>query len=242
VNKRQKKNKAEMIMNVYYRYIGESHVSNLIKELDAKKEEIDKIEVPETLDIWFKDFLNSEKIKEQKKKRAARFKKICSSTAVAAMVVLASMAIITFSVESVRAKVYDFLVKTYEEFSEIVIDKSNTEQAAIEGWDTYYYPEYLPEGYRYKDKSGNGEMKFIYFTNDTEELSLVQIDNETGVKMDPGKFEVIKIFVRNREGMLVINGESKMLYWSNDEYSFILTGINVQKEDLIRIAESIKKR
>jgi hypothetical protein len=242
VNKRQKKNKAEMIMNVYYRYIGKSHVSNLIKEMDAKKEEIDKIKVPETLDIWFKDFLNSEKIKEQKKKRAARFRKICSRMAVAAMVILAPMTIITFSVESVRAKVYDFLVKTYEEFSEIVIDKSNTKPAAIEGWDTYYYPEYLPEGYRYKDKSGNGEMKFIYFTNDMEELSLVQIDNETGMKMDPGKFEVIKIFVRNMEGMMVINGESKMLYWSNDEYSFIISGIKIQKEDLIRMAESIKKR
>ena len=42
----------DIVMESYYKLIGEAHIENIVDDLASKADEIDKVKVPESLDDW----------------------------------------------------------------------------------------------------------------------------------------------------------------------------------------------
>lgn len=148
---------------------------------------------------------------------------------------------VTFGVKAIREAVIDFFVETFEKFS-IVGFKDEDVSKTLDHIETYYAPTYIPEGYELKKDEkiltyrrmhymcGND---YIEFRQNTLQLFSTYIDTEAS------KTESVSIsgnsgFFSNKKGI-------KLLYWNDSSYSyFIQSESDIAKEELIKIAESIK--
>jgi hypothetical protein len=234
---------AKKIIEDYYKLIGEAHVNNLINELDEKKEEIANVKISDRMNDWFRDFAESERKKEKRNIRIRRFKRISGKTVIAASILFALTISLSFTVEAVRVKVLNFLINTYEKFTEIIVnDKTELPPKDIDWEDEYYYPSYLPDGYEYKSSVENGSIKTILFVNsDNVELRFNQVRNGTKIQLDTEDSVVTKITIDGKEGMVIKKSDRVIIFWYSDKTSLTLIGYADSKE-MIRIAESIIQR
>jgi hypothetical protein len=235
------------LMDAYYRCIGEAHVENIIDKLDKEKDAIEKIVLPESMNKWFKDFAADQKKKEKKIKRAAKLKRIYSVAAAAALIVFVSMTIVTLTVDAVKARVIEMFMKTYEKYTEIRIDIDRDEDSDIKSdidLDEYYYPSYLPKGFKYDDFEGSSSGCFIIFTKkgDDEKDTLVfqQTNSESNYRIDTENAIVVTMNINGSEGTLVEKGDRIVLIWHDGGTALIISG-SVKRDEIIKMAESVEK-
>ena len=105
-------------------------------------------------------------------------------------------------------------------------------------------PTWLPEG-TVEDVLGNDKWVHCidYYVNDEYVGSFQQIvlkdkkqyyDNETA--------HIEKFYINNHEAVFILSLDNteKSIFWSDEEYAYLLTLINIEKEQMIQIAESVK--
>ena len=137
-------NKSEKLMEAYYKYIGECHIENIVSELEDKRDEIGQIQISESLDKWFEKYSNERKKREKQLKRKKQVKIVLFRVAVIAVLLIASLSVVTFSIEAMRVRVLNFFMETHEKYTIVRVEEDYT--LAIP-WDDYYYPTYLPESF-----------------------------------------------------------------------------------------------
>lgn len=154
---------------------------------------------------------------------------------------LLALTSVTFGVKAIREAVIDFFVETFEKFS-IVGFKDEDVSNTLDHIETYYAPTYIPEGYELKkdDKlSAQRRLKYmlrndcIYFNQSVLQSVSAYVDTEDA------KFE--QVLVLGSEAFYTIKENMSLLYWNGTDYSyFIQSESDIAKEELIKIAESIK--
>lgn len=110
-------------------------------------------------------------------------------------------------------------------------------------------PSYLPEGYKfdraefYKNENGvveNTKYIDLYFTNEKVEkyifISQSPADEETAYSLSTdGKIEQVKI-----NGIDAVMVDGRNIHWEANGALYMLSGKGIDKDQLIKIAESIK--
>jgi len=236
----RKQEKQNILMSAFYGYIGEHHVDNICDEIDSLKEEIDKIEIPETLDDWFDGYVKNARKKDNQKRINVKMRSISSKTAVILLVLFLSFVTLTFSVEAFRIQLYNLLFFDHDEYSNIKIEQEPAEDKTTIKWKHYYYPTYLPDGFyieNAKEIENVREIKF--FNNSGEYILFVQTPNGTAFSLDTEGGEKKEVEVNNRKAILAKKEGKNILIWNNDEFSFYLIS-NIEIENLIIIAESLE--
>lgn len=142
------------------------------------------------------------------------------------------------SVEALREGVKNFVIETFEKFSILSLDKNSNIPKKIE---EYFAPAYVPSGFKiieaensegsnfilYKDDNGSS----IYYTQLVIDGALSYIDTQDAVTEEIGKY----LFVRKEQ----INRSA--IYFSDQKYSYEIVAFgNLSKEELLKIAESVK--
>ena len=64
----EKSEQIDKMMESYYSYVGYCHIENIVKELDEKKDEINRIEIPSSMDEWFNKFSKKHRRKNKLKR------------------------------------------------------------------------------------------------------------------------------------------------------------------------------
>ena len=241
-NKRHKKQ--EKLIAAYYNYIGEHHLDNLCNETDIRKNEIESMNIPESMDTWFIEYIGNIKKKEQRKNIIKNLKKASSVAAVVLFLLLASLTIVTFSVEAIRVKVYNLLFVENDKYSSIkIIEEAEvTESNIIALWQNYYYPSYIPEDFKIENINEFKKIKIVDFSNKkNEHIIFAQAPNGTSFQLDTEGSVKDKIMVNSTEGILIEKEGRNILFWNNDECGFYIAS-SIELKKILNIAESIKKR
>ncbi|MBN2285978.1 MAG: DUF4367 domain-containing protein [Tissierellales bacterium] len=227
-------------MEAYYACIGEAHINNLINDLDNRQDEIDKVEVPASLDKWFYNYVKKRRKDEKRKKMLTDFRRFSQKAAVIVLVILTAMSAVIFSVEAIRVRVLNFFMEKNEKYTEVRIDSNNGKLTPVQDWDSYYSPEYLPEGYFFSEASDGGLIKVLEYTDGVNQIVITQGGSDSGIQLDTEDAVVTEVTIDGNEGLLVIKDDWTMLFWHNDDSSFTIYG-RINEEEIIKISENIKK-
>jgi hypothetical protein len=226
----------KQILEAFYRRIGEAHINNIIKDIEDKKEDIKKVKIPETLKNRLYAFFKEWENKKKRERNLKLIKRIASRVAIILLVMITTMTVITFSVEAVRVKVFNWFLDNKDKYTEIKVEES-TEDTIL----GYYYPSYLPEGYKVVDNQDLKMIRAIHFVKDDNVIEFIQAENESNIQLDTENAETKNIYVNKEESILIVKDERVTIFWNNDEMSFSLTGY-LDVEEMTKIAENIEKK
>jgi hypothetical protein len=231
--------KAGKIMFAYFDYIGEQHLENICRGLEAREEEINQVRISDRLDGWFNQYIEKYKKKEAFHKLLHKFKTVSARVSAILFVVIASMVIVTVSVDAIRLKVLNLLVESNDKYLSIRVEESAS--ASID-WKDYYYPAWIPEGFRIKDAKELNNIKIVEFTDDRDQyIVFTQAANGTEIQLNTEGGKQREVVINHQTAILSEKPGMSTMFWNNDETSFCLSsGLN--GDVLVQIAQSVKKK
>lgn len=245
MDKNNEREKKELLEKAFFSYVGYYYTQNILEELEKHREEIDAFEVSEELD---KRVYKS--IQEIENNRKSKFKKTYDKMlrtkahkAAAIFIILAvSMAVLTVTVEAFRVRVFNMILEQREKYLEIRLDEEDTGGVNEENLGAYYVPEYIPEGYSIDSVDEYGEIKVIIYSNaDNDTIIFNQASNNTKHQFDSENAKKEEININEQKGILLLKQKEATVFWNNEEKSFYLLSDNIEFQELIKMAESIKK-
>jgi hypothetical protein len=241
MKKRNNTNGTNRMLEAYYACIGEAHIENIIDELNEKKDEINKIEVPKSLDEWFYDFVKKDKKSKDRKKLFNRIKIYSRKAAVILLILISAMSALVFSVEAVRVRVLNFFIERNDKYTEVRINEETFNNLTPNlDWESYYQPNYMTEGYFFESAKEIGHLKVLKYTDGKNRITFTQSNTETDFQLDTENAILNEICIDKNPGQLIIKDDKIILFWYNQEASFNIIG-HVDKDEIITIAESMKK-
>lgn len=158
---------------------------------------------------------------------------------IAALIALTS---ITFGVKAIREAVIDFFVETFEKFSIVGFkDEDIPENNKI--IETYYAPTYIPEGYEIKMDDRFGALRSIkYMFGDKYIFFNQSVLKRISTYIDTEETMTEQVLVFGNKAVYAVKEKMSFLYWNDENYSYFIQSDGVLiKEELIKIAESVKK-
>lgn len=234
--------KQNILMSAFYRYIAEQHIDNICADMDSLSNEIDRIDIPETLDDWFNQYIESINKENTRKKSKVKLKNISSRVAVILAVVFISIATLSLSVEAFRVQIYNLFSTDHNEYSNIRIKEESTEDIKLKEWENYYFPTYIPEGFYIDYINELVDIIEIKFKNDSGKfITFIQAPNGTYISLDTEEGKKREVEISNRKAVLTEKENKNILFWNNEEYSFHLAS-NLDLRDLMLFAESLEKK
>jgi intracellular sulfur oxidation DsrE/DsrF family protein len=227
----------QRLLEAYYKRIGEAHISNILQDLDNRKDEIKNVEISDAFHNRMMAFINMKKKEENRKKRIKRIKRISSRVAIILLTLSVAFTVCTLSVEAFRVKVFNLFQDTKDNYTEVKAEEEIDQE--VKG---YYYPNYLPEGFTVENNKDLKSIRIIHFAKDDEIITFIQAQNESSFHLDTENAEVSDLFVNGNAGLLIIiKDKTTTVFWNNNEMSFSISGY-INKEEIIKIAENIEKK
>lgn len=181
--------------------------------------------------------------------RNGRYRYYTPSQAVArrAAIIIISTALVlgtvSFSVKAIREPIIKFFKETFDRFTEfswikvddrLWIDASNN--------NTYYVPEYVPQGYIVEEKNiGYGRCSIVYRNDEGSKIWYKQILflGMTNLRLDTENTEVHEITVNGEEAIWFKNKGYTNLFVYNTKGCYRIYWKD-SLEDLIQMAESLE--
>lgn len=180
--------------------------------------------------------------KETKQKEKYQFRGI-SRVAQKVIVAIAAFIVIMFttmmSSEAVRARITAFLVSITPQYAEVGLD--NIQELEPEK-PVLYELGYVPNGFILYFEQFEAGQDLSYQKSEDQYL-MFHVLPKTGVaQLDTENAEEIKYVPINGEtGLLIIEKDWTTITWSNENYIFILEG-TINEDEILKIAESVKKK
>ena len=168
------------------------------------------------------------------RKKVSKFAKIA---AIFFLIIAIGTGATIFSVEAWRVKFLNFVFDS---------ESSNTDYNFSDTGGTTYSDDtivldYIPMGF---ELTGNYTAKssiHMDFSKGNDYFQIVINDINKNSSIDTENGTVEKIMINNKyEGLYISNPNINAVIWHNNEYSFRVLG-NISKEEIIKIAENVKK-
>ena len=162
------------------------------------------------------------------------FKKIAAIFLIIASIILTTV----MSVEALRVKMFKIIKEIFKELTSIsfIVDNDNANLDF-----TVMESKYIPKGFEKIDTEVLYTMTFITYKNeDGEEIIYKQskITNGTSI-IDTENAEIEDMLINGYKGQLILKNGTGNLIWFDDEYFYSIRS-TIEKEELIKMAESIK--
>lgn len=226
-------------------FLSESDINILCEVLDEyTKQASESIVVPEEFEDYefsarFEKRMNR-LIKRQKKSYYPLINTVGKRVACYVLVVLVCAIVTVFSVKAWRKPFINFVVRSYEKFTSIFVDREAVARTTADVEFEIRLPQYIPEGYeliekyicdntvflKYKNQNGI----FITYKQRLFDLWQLHINTES--------IEYEKINIASYEGVFYKNQEINTLIFENGDFSYSIEG-DVSKEELFKIALSV---
>lgn len=225
------------ILEEFYKYIGINHAENTAKSFDDSIEKSKDLYFPKELDNWFDEYTADIAKKEKINKFKIKINSIAKKIAIFFIVLVLGAFITTMSVEAYRIRFFNIITEVKEEYTQIDIEDSKDNNMLGE---SYYYPGYIPEGYKQSDIKTNEKLSLIYFENKKGEfIEFLQTELDPNFQVDTENADTEEISVNHSKGLLVIKDDIKTLLWFTESNTFYITG-KLNKKEIILMAENIE--
>ncbi len=200
---------------------------------EANKQQIDEMSQCEKVEFSKEHEDKMRKLFAGKVKRVKYVKRILIIAAV--MVVLFSVSII--SVQGFRVKFMNFILSFTETNTELkYADESEDNNSySVGDIDFAYMPEYL----EFNSSRNQGKNICVKFNNNDKyiEIRIREIDAIANVNTEKADAELLMI--KGIETFITQKDDVFILSWNNASKTFELMG-NIEREELIKIAENVK--
>lgn len=227
----------------FLKYLGESAENAMLDDYSEK--EIHNLTVRPETEARILAMAEMFYCKKQQKERAERYRKFERVAAVIAIILTLSFTTAVISVDALRVRVFEFLFDNNEEYTEVTpvetsIDSKEIKEILPEDWENVFYPDYLPESYKFKEAVSTGEIKIIYFENNKEDMIIFsqEIWNDNEILLDNKAAKFGEILINGNRAFWTIKNNETSLIWIDNQYLFIISGPN-NLETLSKIAENL---
>lgn len=162
--------------------------------------------------------------------------------AAAILIALTATLTVSMSVEAVREKVLEFIRTVYETYTATVYYY----EEEVVGVFQPFYPEYLPDGYELTtEEKGENYLILEYKSETIENGSLLiwmeQIQDAMEVSEDNEYDKIENCTIQGNKAMICYKETDKIrIVWEDDGCRYLVSGVQLTKEELIKISESLK--
>ena len=147
------------------------------------------------------------------------------------------LSVTTLSVKALREPFFQFIVETYETFTDLFFPKEEPSSSFVP-----VAPTYIPEGYSERSRKTDHVSITITYQNELgQSLDYMQLLNGGGIttSVDTENAITHKLMLKNStEAILVEKNGYKQIIFRNDNCIFELIGV-ISQEELIKAAESL---
>ena len=228
------------IMESFYHYIAENHVNHVAEEFDRISADASEVAYPSTLDTWFDSYNKQLEKQDQKRKFRSRVQLLSKRVAIFFAIALVGIFLTTMSVEAFRIKLFNIVTEVTEKYTKVSIVETENGLEPLIDWDSYYAPEYIPEGYTYSNSEYFGEIKIIFYSDASgKEIQFSQTPVNPEYQIDTEDAVVTEVIVNAEKGILVEKEGLRTLIWTTGERTFHIIG-EIEKDEIIKMAKSLK--
>ena len=170
----------------------------------------------------------------------------------AVAIFLITFVVITATVPPIRAAVFDFIIRMYDTHADISnYSEGEVGTASNELIDDVYSVKldkehmitYLPKGFfaTLENKDIAGITRDYYDKNDNC-IMFNQMIDDAGVSIDTENAEITNVDINGIDAIMSIKSKDKTISitWKKGEYFINLTSVGVDKEEILKVARSIK--
>lgn len=174
-----------------------------------------------------------------KRKRRRRARYLLRTAAAVALIACISVPL-AFTVDASRAAVANFLIQNFDQFSRITYDVENNAKAPV-GWTSEYYPQWLPEGYRFHQIQQNSHRQTIWYIDDRNySISFSLTSTEEPLAIDTENTVCSDILIDEYSAKLFVkkdkHSSSLAIFTSNT--TICIQGL-LSEDEIIHIAKRI---
>lgn len=143
------------------------------------------------------------------------------------------------TVDSVRAKVLQFLIDVQSDHTELSLVEDEAAAFDVpEGWQGSYFPSRIPEGYCFHGMSRAGDY-VEYANSDGDTISFDECTQDSFMDINSENAELSYEPV-NGALAFVADGETKIVTWANDERYFVVMS-SLSKQQALEFAKNVRK-
>lgn len=207
----------------------------------------------ERIRIRMRDELAEADRQETKKKRKSTILRILPKIMeIAACLILVAAIGTTIAIakdESFRSAVLQLLIQIDQEKGVANIRFEENDREAFDvpaDWLGEYYPSRIPAGFTVTEMSQYEEFpRVVYSSRDGKEIRFNENSYNTISTQGIEEADVSQITIHDRLALMVVDdtpGDSYCrITWSNDEKWFVMSTINMTKEETVELAEGVRK-
>lgn len=170
--------------------------------------------------------------------KAKRLTRGLGKAAACLCILLTITSAVLMSVGATRNAIFNAIIKWHEKYTEIRFGESSENMS-------FYRPTYLPEGFSEKTvEAGVNFTTIIYRNSSGERIAFDQQSADGGVNLvDSENTEYTEVLLMGNTGYLFkakTENDSNILIWEQNGIVLELVS-TIESEELLRIAESVKK-
>jgi hypothetical protein len=214
-------------------------------EYDRIEEALGGEELPGYVDAGFQKVFAAFSAEEKRKARSRRRGKILKAASIAVAVLGVSFTGLVASSEALRYRVFDLLFSKGDGYNTVVPYEAAEGESVTLDLHGYYYPEYIPDGYRPTESSKTGDtLLHIYFVDGNQNFIDFQQSplGSHEFLIDSEGEESGQIDIGGETGFWNRHGDTLILFWTRQETGFILSADGLSVGEAAKIAESMAYR
>jgi hypothetical protein len=225
-------------------YVPKAAEEEMLNEFEQWEKELSGVSVPKDTELKILKMADDFNKLHDKEKRRKSFSKYVRIAAVVILAITTVLTTLTFSVEAVRVKVFDFLFQENEEYMQVIsVETSGANErikSLLPDWANYYYPDYLPEGYRFEEAENKGLPYMMAFVNESGDVLLFsqQPADQGMMIMDNEGTEKGELTINENPAFWASKNNETTLVWTLNGTRFTAFG-KVELEELVKLADNL---
>lgn len=196
--------------------------------------------------VFSKSFERKMKKLIKQQKRSSFTNKIIfysKRTAIVFLIILASLFTVTMSSEALRTRLYELVIRVYEDLTSFVF--SNKENIEIKNL-KIKEPGYIPEGFKEVDRVDNFMIAYENEKGIRIEYISTEIDTNS-IILDTEDAKVKEIFINGYKAKYIEKETFLQVFWNDNNFIYLLNvdyqnnnDLELYKNILLKMAKSIK--
>lgn len=162
--------------------------------------------------------------------------------AIGLCIILLCIGTLSFSVDAIRVRMIEIIKQIKSEYTMFMFSKESDYE--IGEFISFPVPQYIPEGFDEIDRFENSLGNMITYENNYNSKIIYTIDviSNNTVVLDTEDAIVEEMYIGECKAEYIEKADIKQIIWNDNEYIYLIYCSSLEKEELIKIAQNIRKK
>lgn len=146
---------------------------------------------------------------------------------------------------TIRVQVMKMLVQMEEQYTSLsLVEDTEASFEVPAEWNGEYYPSKIPEGFQANvviSFPGNHLVEFFNDESASTRIVFSEYGDATMANIDTENAEIQSITIGGNEGYIATKDNHIYIYWGNGQVFFVLQTVGIDKDEAVRIAQSVRR-